>query len=191
MNAAHNHIGTTGMTEEGDLVMAIPPEDYTGSVGKWMQELQIRGYWDGDGWHGDVMIPRDVWWEILEKLEPPKPKIRFIDHPTMLTIEGEPNFNVSVVKERMKSLFDELRPIMTVNKHFHIPVRENGVPTGKLLRVKEGSKLHEQLLETCKGKMPAWIENNPKYEFRNNRQDSQQPGNTSPGEEVDDSERDS
>lgn len=53
------------------LTPAIPPEDYKGSVGEWMTELQTRGLWDGNkpSWHGDVMIPSDIWWEILEKCE--------------------------------------------------------------------------------------------------------------------------
>jgi len=52
-------------------IPAIPPEDYKGSVGKWMVALQERGLWDGENpeWHGDVMIDEDTWWEILEELE--------------------------------------------------------------------------------------------------------------------------
>lgn len=52
-------------------IPAIPPEDYKGSVGKWMIELQTRGLWNGikPSWHGDVMIPIKTYWEILEKLE--------------------------------------------------------------------------------------------------------------------------
>ena len=54
-----------------EMLPAIPPSDYKGSVGKWMIELQERGLWDGENpeWHGDVMIPSDTWWQILEKLE--------------------------------------------------------------------------------------------------------------------------
>lgn len=51
------------------LMPAIPPEDYEGSVGKWMIELTERGLWDGSGWYGDIKITSDQWWEILEKLE--------------------------------------------------------------------------------------------------------------------------
>lgn len=50
-------------------IPAIPPEDYSGSVGKWAIELQERGLWDGEGWYGDVMITSDEWWSILNKLE--------------------------------------------------------------------------------------------------------------------------
>ena len=59
------------MKKQKDLMPAIPPEDYKGSVGKWMVELQERGFWDGENpdWHGDVMIPSSEWWDILEKLE--------------------------------------------------------------------------------------------------------------------------
>jgi len=53
-------------------IQAIPPSDYTGSVGEWMTKLQERGYWDGEGWHGDVMIPEDDWWEILDECEQEK-----------------------------------------------------------------------------------------------------------------------
>lgn len=52
-----------------ELVPAIPPEDYKGSIAEWMTELQIRGHWDGEGWHGDVEITTDEWFEILEKCE--------------------------------------------------------------------------------------------------------------------------
>lgn len=48
---------------------AFPPDDYKGSVGQWMSELQSRGLWNGEGWHGDVKIPTETWWEILEKCE--------------------------------------------------------------------------------------------------------------------------
>lgn len=52
-------------------IPAIPPEDYKGSVGKWMIALQERGLWDGKSpdWHGDVMIDPDTWWEILKQCE--------------------------------------------------------------------------------------------------------------------------
>jgi hypothetical protein len=54
-----------------ELVPAIPPDDYKGSVGKWMVELQTRGHWDGENpdWHGDVMIKTSEWFDILNELE--------------------------------------------------------------------------------------------------------------------------
>ena len=48
---------------------AIPPEDYKGSVGDWMIALIERDLWDGEGWHGDVMLTSEQWWEILEQCE--------------------------------------------------------------------------------------------------------------------------
>lgn len=56
---------------EDELVPAIPPEDYKGSVSVWMIALQERGLWDGENpdWHGDVMIESTDWWEILEECE--------------------------------------------------------------------------------------------------------------------------
>lgn len=50
-------------------IPAIPPEDYKGGVGAWMIALQNRGLWNGEGWHGDVEILPEVWWEILEECE--------------------------------------------------------------------------------------------------------------------------
>lgn len=50
-------------------IPAIPPEDYTGRQADWMIKLQERGLWDGEGWYGDVLIPSDDWWEILEECE--------------------------------------------------------------------------------------------------------------------------
>jgi hypothetical protein len=59
------------MKKQEEMVPAIPPDDYKGSLADWMRELVERGLWnDSDGsWHGDVKIPSDVWWEILEKCE--------------------------------------------------------------------------------------------------------------------------
>ena len=51
------------------MIPAIPPEDYKGSQGDWHIALIERDLWNGEGWHGDVEIPSDVWWEILEQCE--------------------------------------------------------------------------------------------------------------------------
>jgi hypothetical protein len=50
-------------------IPAIPPEDYKGSQADWMVKLQERGLWNGEGWHGDIYISTDDWWEILEECE--------------------------------------------------------------------------------------------------------------------------
>lgn len=55
--------------EPDELVPAIPPEDYEGSMAQWMIELQNRGLWNGEGWHGDIWIPASEWWDILETCE--------------------------------------------------------------------------------------------------------------------------
>ena len=54
-----------------ELIEAIPPEDYKGSVSQWIIALIERGLFiEGKhDWHGDVMIPVDTWWEILEECE--------------------------------------------------------------------------------------------------------------------------
>lgn len=52
-----------------ELYPAYPPEDYKGSQATWMVGLQERGLWDGEGWHGDVMIRADDWWSLLEECE--------------------------------------------------------------------------------------------------------------------------
>ncbi len=52
-----------------EMIPAIPPEDYEGSQADWMMALQERGLWDGEDWHGDVMIHESIWWEILEECE--------------------------------------------------------------------------------------------------------------------------
>lgn len=57
------------MAGKTEMIPAIPPDDYKGSQAQWMIELQQRGLWDGTGWHGDVEIPADIWWEILEVCE--------------------------------------------------------------------------------------------------------------------------
>ncbi len=55
--------------DDEKMTPAFPPDDYKGSQAEWMTELQIRGLWNGEGFHGDVMIPTEIWWEILEKCE--------------------------------------------------------------------------------------------------------------------------
>lgn len=59
------------MAKRKMYIEAIPPEDYTGSILEWMTQLQERGLWDGQNpdWYGDIMIPNDIWWEILEECE--------------------------------------------------------------------------------------------------------------------------
>lgn len=54
---------------EQDKMPAFPPEDYKGSIADWMVCLTTRGLWNGKGWYGDVIIPTDTWWEILEECE--------------------------------------------------------------------------------------------------------------------------
>jgi hypothetical protein len=54
---------------KSNRIPAIPPGDYKGSQAAWMVALQERGFWDGNGWYGDVMIPEIDWWEILEYCE--------------------------------------------------------------------------------------------------------------------------
>lgn len=56
---------------ENELIPAIPPDDYEGTIADWMVALISRGIWDdSDGsWYGDVMISQDTWWEILEECE--------------------------------------------------------------------------------------------------------------------------
>lgn len=52
-----------------DEIPAIPPNDYTGTQADWMTGLQSRGLWDGQGWHGDVLLSSDEYWELLEECE--------------------------------------------------------------------------------------------------------------------------
>ena len=55
--------------KEEKTTPAIPPDDYKGSQAQWMIALQERGLWNGEGWHGDIEIPTEIWWEILEECE--------------------------------------------------------------------------------------------------------------------------
>lgn len=52
-----------------DMLPAIPPEDYSGSQTDWLVGLQQMGRWNGEGWHGDVLITSDEWWELLKQCE--------------------------------------------------------------------------------------------------------------------------
>lgn len=56
---------------ENELIPAIPPEDYSGTIADWMVALVSRGLWDdSDGsLYGDVEISQETWWEILEECE--------------------------------------------------------------------------------------------------------------------------
>jgi hypothetical protein len=55
--------------QKREMTPAIPPDDYSGTQADWMIKLQERGLWNGKGWHGDIEIPTDIWWEILEECE--------------------------------------------------------------------------------------------------------------------------
>lgn len=57
------------MPKKEKMLPAIPPDDYKGSQSAWMIALQERGLWDGQGWHGDIEIPADIYWEILDECE--------------------------------------------------------------------------------------------------------------------------
>ena len=57
------------MKKEQEMFPGYPPEDYKGTQANWMVELQARGLWDGEGWYGDIEIPEDIYWDILEKCE--------------------------------------------------------------------------------------------------------------------------
>lgn len=52
-----------------EMLPAIPPDDYKGTQADWMIKLQERGWWNGKDWHGDIEIPADEWWEILDECE--------------------------------------------------------------------------------------------------------------------------
>ena len=54
---------------DAGLCPGHPPEDYTGSQADWMVEMQTRGHWNGEGWHGDIWLVDDEWWDILETCE--------------------------------------------------------------------------------------------------------------------------
>lgn len=58
-------------TGEEDMTPAIPPVDYKGTIAGWITSLVTRGLYDDstDEWYGDVIIPDDTWWEILEENE--------------------------------------------------------------------------------------------------------------------------
>lgn len=59
------------ITMKKGYLPAVAPDDYKGSQADWMVALVTRGLWDdSDGsFYGDVMIPKDTWWEILEECE--------------------------------------------------------------------------------------------------------------------------
>jgi len=59
------------MTKEKKEKMfpAIPPNDYQGTIAKWIVGLQQRGLLKEDQFYGDIMIPESVYDEILEECE--------------------------------------------------------------------------------------------------------------------------
>ena len=57
------------MKKEQEMFPGYPPVDYKGTQANWMVELQVRGLWNGEGWYGDIEIPEDIYWDILEKCE--------------------------------------------------------------------------------------------------------------------------
>lgn len=56
-------------SSQHDFLPAIPPADYKGSQAAWMVGFQQRGLWDGDGWHGDIEISSDDWYDLLDECE--------------------------------------------------------------------------------------------------------------------------
>lgn len=52
-----------------EMMPGFPPEDYTGTQADWMVALQEESLWNGEGWYGDVEIPENKYWEILDKCE--------------------------------------------------------------------------------------------------------------------------
>ncbi len=54
---------------ENELIPAIPPDDYRGSVSEWLIKLQERGLWDGEDWYGDVMLTQKQYDDILTECE--------------------------------------------------------------------------------------------------------------------------
>lgn len=63
------------MSKTRRKIPAIPPDDYSGSMHGWMTSLINRGLWNGVSpeWHGDVEIPDEIWWDILEENEDEDP----------------------------------------------------------------------------------------------------------------------
>lgn len=59
-------------TEE-EMIPAVPPNDYKGSIACWMLKLKERGHIDPTAdinCYPDVEIPVSEWWEILEACSP-------------------------------------------------------------------------------------------------------------------------
>ena len=55
-----------------DMVLAIPPTDYRGSIADWIVELKSRGHLAPDadiGAHVDLEIPVEEWRDILDTCE--------------------------------------------------------------------------------------------------------------------------
>lgn len=53
------------------LIPAIPPEDYKGTLATWMVLLQTHQLWDGNNpaFYGELMITEEQWWSVLEEAE--------------------------------------------------------------------------------------------------------------------------
>jgi hypothetical protein len=67
--AQNNTENNTEKEKAKDQIPAIPPNDYTGTVADWLTELQIRGFWDGKDFYGDIMISTKDWRDILKVCE--------------------------------------------------------------------------------------------------------------------------
>ena len=48
---------------------AIPPNDYKGTQADWMTVLMERGWWNGNGFHGDIWLTRKQYGELLDECE--------------------------------------------------------------------------------------------------------------------------
>ena len=57
------------MKTKTEMIPAIFPDDYEGSVADWILYLIGNGYMKEGEFYGDIMIPLTVWQDMLEELE--------------------------------------------------------------------------------------------------------------------------
>ena len=61
---------TNKIVKENELIPAIPPEDYKGTIADWCVALISRGYdCDGGKFYGDIYLTQKEWGEIVEECE--------------------------------------------------------------------------------------------------------------------------
>lgn len=55
-----------------NCILAVPPENYKGTIADWIEALIRRGLMEEGQYYGDVLIDKQAYVEVLQACETPK-----------------------------------------------------------------------------------------------------------------------